>query len=79
MARKTKHQRSTFRPVKRPGAATRAAKREGVPLSEWSREHYHDPGVRGKEARFIKIRKEWRSAGGKRKKTRTSHRSSKRG
>jgi hypothetical protein len=46
--------------VKRPGAATRAAKREGLSLSKWSAKHYHDPGVRGKEARFVKISKKFK-------------------
>lgn len=64
--------RKDFHPVKRPGAATRAAKRAGLSLSAWSKRHYHDPGRVGKEARFVQIRKKWRSAGGKRRVVRRS-------
>ena len=55
--------KSEFNPVRRPGAATRAAKRAGMSLSKWARKNYHAPGRKGKEARFVEIRKKWRSAG----------------
>ena len=40
------------RAVKRPGAATRKAHREGLSVSAWARKHKHDPGLRGQQARF---------------------------
>jgi hypothetical protein len=38
--------------VKHPGAATRAAKREGLGVQAWARKHRHDKGVTGKRARL---------------------------
>ena len=38
--------------VKHPGAATAAAKREGLSVQAWARKHAHDPGVAGKRARL---------------------------
>ena len=69
MPRKTKRKKS-FRPVKRPGAATRKAKREGLSLSAWERKHKNDPGRTGRQARFPLIAKHWHH--GKRKSSRSS-------
>lgn len=66
-----KKRTKNFRPVKRPGAATRKAKREGVSLSRWEQEHKNDPGRTGRQARFPLIAKHWSHRG---KKKRTSHR-----
>lgn len=78
--RKHSHAKSSFHPVRRPGAATRAAKRAGMSLSSWARKNYHAPGRKGKEARFVEIRKKWRSAGKHRQaKGRGSSRRSSRG
>lgn len=63
---------SGFHPVKRPGAATRKAEREGLSVQEWATRHYHDSGRTGKEARFAKIARKWHH-GGRRKSVR-SHR-----
>jgi len=38
--------------VKHEGAATRAAKREGLGVQAWARKHRHDKGVTGKRARL---------------------------
>lgn len=54
----TKRQKK-FEPVKRPGAATRKAKEEGLSLSKWEQKHEHDPGLTGKQARFPMIAKHW--------------------
>ncbi len=54
-----------FQPVKRPGAATAKAKREGVSLSKWEQEHKNDPGRTGRQARFPLIAKKWRHGGKK--------------
>lgn len=40
--------------IHRPGAATAAAKREGVSMSTWIKEHEHDSGTSGKRARLAK-------------------------
>jgi hypothetical protein len=48
-----------FQPVKRPGAATAKAKKEGIPLSKWKQEHKHDSGLSGQEARFAINAKHW--------------------
>lgn len=68
--------RKNFKPVKRPGAATRAAKREGISLSAWEQKHKHDPGRVGREARFPLIAKKWHHGG--RRRHRSSHRGSRR-
>lgn len=52
-----------FRPVKRPGAATRAAERAKMSLGAWARKNYHAPGRKGKQARFVLISRKWRKAG----------------
>ena len=52
-----------FSPVKRPGAATRAAKRAGMSLGAWARKNYHAPGRKGKQARFAVIARKWRKGG----------------
>ena len=52
-----------FHPVKRPGAATRAAKRAGMSVSAWARKNYHAAGRKGKEARFAIIARKWRRGG----------------
>jgi hypothetical protein len=51
--------RKKFQPVKRPGAATRKAKREGLSLRAWEQKHKNDPGRTGKQARFPLIAKKW--------------------
>ena len=56
-----------FEPVKRPGAATRKAKREGLSLSAWEQKHKNDPGTTGKQARFPLIAKKWHHGGAKKK------------
>lgn len=38
--------------VKHPGAATAAAKAEGLSVHAWAIKHQHDPGVVGKRARL---------------------------
>lgn len=62
-----KQKTQDFKPVKRPGAATKAAKREGESLSKWEQEHKHDKGKIGKEARFPLIAKKWKHKGRKKK------------
>ncbi len=54
-----------FKPVKRPGAATRKAKAEGLSLSAWEQKHKHDSGRIGREARFPLIAKKWKHKGAK--------------
>ena len=58
-----KFKKGKFQPVKRPGAATAKAKREGVSLSKWEQEHKNDPGLTGKQARFPLIAKKWKHGG----------------
>lgn len=70
---KRKKRSKNFEPVKRPGAATRKAKAEGVSLSRWEQEHKNDPGRTGRQARFPLIAKKWHHGG--RKKSRSSGRS----
>lgn len=53
-----------FKPVKRPGAATRKAKAEGLSLSAWEQKHKNDPGRTGRQARFPMIAKKWHHRGG---------------
>lgn len=69
-----KKRTKSFRPVKRPGALTRKAKRAGESVSKFARQHYHDSGLTGQEARFAVIQKKWRKGGARKKKTRKSHR-----
>jgi hypothetical protein len=38
--------------VKHPGAATAAAKAEGLTVRAWAEKHQHDPGVTGQRARL---------------------------
>ena len=38
--------------VKHPGAATAAAKKEGLSVHAWATQHKHDPGTTGKRARL---------------------------
>lgn len=38
--------------VSHPGAATAAAKREGLTVHAWAVKHQHDAGVTGKRARL---------------------------
>lgn len=38
--------------VKHPGAATAAAKAEGLSVPEWANKHKGDPGVTGQRARL---------------------------
>lgn len=49
-----------FKPVKRPGALTRKAKKAGEGVQEFARENYHAKGILGKEARFAEIAKNWK-------------------
>lgn len=72
MPRKTK-KRKNFRPVKRPGALSRRAKRAGKSNQAYARAHYHDKGLKGEQARFAVIARKWHH--GKRKKHRKSSRS----
>ena len=65
LKKKTKRKKG-FQPVKRPGAATMAAKSEGLTLSKWEQKHKNDPGRVGKEARFPLISKHWKKGGKKR-------------
>ncbi len=46
--------------IKKPGAMTAAAKREGVSNSEYVQEHQHDSGKAGKRARLAKTLKNMR-------------------
>jgi hypothetical protein len=59
VANKKRKEKGKFNPVKRPGAATAAAKREGLSLSAWEQKHKNDPGRVGREARFPMIAKKW--------------------
>ena len=61
-----------FQPVKRPGAATRAAKREGISLHAWEEKHKHDKGRKGRQARFPLIAASWHH--GKKSKSKKSSR-----
>ena len=63
MSHKKRAKRKGFHPVRRPGAATRKAKAEGVSLSKWEQEHKNDPGRTGKQARFPLIAKKWHHGG----------------
>lgn len=65
--------RKNFKPVKRPGAATRKAHAKGESVQKWARENYHAGGLKGKQARFAVIAKKWHHGGRRR------HRSSRRG
>jgi hypothetical protein len=38
--------------IKHKGAATAAAKKEGIPVHEWAEKHQSDKGVTGKRARL---------------------------
>lgn len=38
--------------VKHPGAATAAAKAEGLSVHDWAVKHQHDPGTTGRRARL---------------------------
>lgn len=38
--------------IRHPGAATAAAKAEGLTVHEWAVKHEHDPGTIGKQARL---------------------------
>lgn len=38
--------------IKHPGAATAAAKAEGLTVREWAMKHQHDSGVTGQRARL---------------------------
>lgn len=38
--------------IKHPGAATAAAKAEGLTVPEWAQKHKNDPGVTGRRARL---------------------------
>lgn len=42
----------TSQVVKHPGAATAAAKREGLSVQAWAMKHRNDSGVTGKRARL---------------------------
>ena len=68
MARKPHHRfkKGSFHPVKRPGAATRAAHRAGESLGKWARKNYNASGRKGKEARFAIIARKWHHGGRKR-------------
>ncbi len=38
--------------IKHPGAATAAAKREGLSVGAWAQKHKGDPGTTGRRARL---------------------------
>ena len=38
--------------IKHHGAATAAAKKEGIPVHEWANKHQHDEGINGHRARL---------------------------
>lgn len=57
----------SFKPVKRPGAATRKAKAEGLSLHTWEEKHKHDKGRTGAQARFPLIASKWHHGGNKSK------------
>lgn len=38
--------------ISHPGAATAAAKAEGLTVRQWALKHQHDPGTTGKRARL---------------------------
>ncbi len=40
------------RAIKRPGALTRKAKAAGLSVHEYARQHQHDKGLTGRQARF---------------------------
>lgn len=46
--------------VKKPGAMSKAAKREGVSNSSYIQEHQHNSGKSGQRSRFAKIMSELR-------------------
>ena len=69
-----KFKKGEFRPVKRPGALTRKAKRAGESVREFAREHAHSPGRLGKQARFALIARKWHHGGKKRHHSRTTER-----
>lgn len=58
--------RKKFSPVKRPGALTRKAKAAGESVQRFAREHYHDSGLTGRQARFAVIARKWHHRGRKR-------------
>lgn len=64
-----RHKKGEFRPVRRPGAATRKAKREGLTLREWEEKHKNDPGRTGRQARFPLIAAHWSHKRGHKRKT----------
>lgn len=59
--------------VKHPGAATAAAKAEGLTVHEWAVKHQHDSGVTGQRARLALI---FEHAANKRKTKATTNRDS---
>lgn len=61
--------KKSFRPVKRPGALTRRARKAGESVSKFARANYHAKGLKGKQARFAIIARKWHH-GGKRRKMR---------
>ena len=60
MPRKKAKRKSHFRPVKRPGALTRKAKRAHMGVREYARKHYHDKGLTGEESRFAVNARKWK-------------------
>jgi hypothetical protein len=67
----SRSRKSSFRPVKRPGALTRKAKRAGESVREFAREHYHDSGKTGEQARFAVIARKWKHRGSKKRTTKS--------
>jgi hypothetical protein len=59
--------KSSFQPVRHPGAATRKAKAAGLSLHAWEEKHKHDKGRTGKQARFPLIAAKWHHGGKKAK------------
>lgn len=70
MPRKAKKRKSSFRPVKRPGALTRKAKRAGMSNQAYARKHYNDKGLTGEEARFAVNSRKWHHGGRNHKRSR---------
>jgi hypothetical protein len=70
--------RKNFKPVKRPGAATRKAHKAGESVGTWAKDNYHAPGLKGEQARFAVIAKKWHHRGGHRKGRRGSSRGARR-
>jgi hypothetical protein len=54
------HKTKGFHPVKRPGALTAKANRAHMGVQEFAKEHAHDSGLIGQQARFARIARKWK-------------------